>query len=125
MPTDLSNGYKKPNSGENGTIFCPVLEDDWERVSTHDHDGSNSEQISTKNLSKGSATAVSGSWAADGSLYKQTVALPSGYSYDTTSIEIRDNSNGDICYPKIEKVDASNLRIWTNDDSLQYNLIFA
>lgn len=129
MPTDLNNGYKKPNNGESGAIFCPVLEDNWERVADHTHDGTDSTKIIASNITKQTATAASGaSWTADGELYFQIITLPTGYAYDTTKIECRVGSgsdDGNVIYPTISKISDSQFKLWVNDNSIAVDLSYS
>jgi len=124
MPTNLSNGYKKPNAGESGDIFCPVLEYNWERVSEHSHDGSDSELLDSTIISKGSGTAASGSWVADGSLYKQTITLPTDATFDNTNIRFKDSSTEEIAYLEYKKVSDTTFDVWTNDNTATYTIMY-
>jgi len=120
MPTNLDYGYKKPNSGEAGNIFCPVLEDDLEQLSTHDHDGVNSALISTSDLNKNTVTLVIASWVASDELYYQTVEFPTGYNHTNCMITakiVSGSSEGSVINPTIVKTDATHFNLFVNDNS--------
>ena len=38
----LSNGYKLPETGDFGDVWFPALEDNIQRINTHNHDGTDS-----------------------------------------------------------------------------------
>ena len=123
MSTALTYGYYKPDTGENGTIFCPLLSDNWERIADHSHDGADSVKLVSSAISTSSSSAPAGSWAVDGARYKQSVALPTGYKYDTSTLVVMDSTTGERFYTTIEKVDADNFYIYTNDNSLTFLIL--
>ncbi len=116
MSTTLSNGYKKPDTGDRGNTFFTDLEDNITRVNSHDHDGSNSEPINTKNLSKDSQTISSGSWSlvSDG-IYRQLVTVPSGHTVDDMVPKF--TIDDDIYHPTIEKASTTTYYIYINDNT--------
>ena len=124
MSTTLSQGTEIPSAGENGTQFCPQLERNWTRYDEHDHSGGTKGlAIETKNLTKGTGTAASGSWVADGTdMYKQTITLPTGYAFDTT--EIRCIIDDEIVGLRIKKASSTTFEIWVNDNSKSVSLLY-
>lgn len=125
MPTALNYGYYKPLDTENGTIFSPVLSDNWERISDHTHDGTDSSPIDITDIAKSTGTAPSGSWVADGARYKQDVDLPSNFTYETTNIIVMDNATKERIMASIEKVDSDTFTVYTNDNSLTYAFTYS
>ncbi len=123
MPTELTYGHKKPIDGESGSIFCPALENNIDLDDAHSHDGVTSEKIVGSNITKSTAQATSGSWAADGNGWIQTVSLPSGYSYDTTNIVAK--VSDDIIYPTIRKVSDTSFSVKVNDNSITVNFLIS
>lgn len=126
MADTLSNGYKRPNTGERG--FWQILEDNITQLNSHDHDGTDSEKISPKNLLKSTATLASGSWVSQGGgTYKQTVTVPTGYTVDTMQVKFYVGSGTQTGYevmPTIRKVTATTFDVFTNDNSVDYVAIY-
>lgn len=120
MATTLSYGFTKPVTNDRGPTLFPLLEDNWQQVNDHDHDGSNSAKISSANITATTETLASGSWVSEGSgQYSQTITLPAAYTYDDTAFFVK-LETGDVVYPTIEKVSASQYKIYTNDNSLGF-----
>lgn len=118
MPTDLDNGYKKPNTGESGNVFCPVLEDNWTRISTHNHDGSNSNSL------KSSDSIAAASWVVDGNLFKQTITIADSKSFDLVNLRFTDASTGEVVSLEYKKNSDFSYDVWTNDDSITYTVLY-
>lgn len=116
MSTTLSNGYKKPQTGDRGNTFFTDLEDNIQRVNDHSHNGTDSEKIETKNFTKGSQTISSGSWTlvSDG-IYRQLVTVPSGHDVDEMIPKFL--IDDDIYHPTIEKVSSTTYYIYINDNT--------
>jgi hypothetical protein len=120
----LSYGYKQPENGDKGSVWFPALNDNITRLNSHNHDGSNSSQLSATAILKGSVTCASGSWTSNGTgSFKQDVTCPSGYNMDDYIIEVR-ISGSHIIYPTIERLTATTFRIYTLDNTLTYVATF-
>lgn len=76
----LSFGYKRPEVGDIGDPIFDALEDTITQLNDHAHNGTNSDRVSSGNLTRGSVSVPTTGWSASGSLYKQTVTFPSGWS---------------------------------------------
>ena len=117
MPTTLSNGVIKNANGDTGDTFYADLATNAQLQNDHVHDGV------TGNVLTSTQTNISaGSWAASpigGGSYRQTITLPAGFSYNTCVMEFR-LSTGEVVYPTIEKISATQYYIYTNDNSLAY-----
>lgn len=121
MPLNtLSNGYIQPTNPTYGDLFWPAMEENIQLMNDHTHDGSDGELIA-----KDTGTAPSGSWGADlgGGTYRQTITMPNNRQYDTTQIEFR-LSTGERIYPTVAKVTATTFYIYTNDNSLTFNILY-
>lgn len=116
----LSYGYKKPANPDTGDVVFPALESNWQKVNDHTHDGSNSAPLATAQVS-----VTAGGWLAylSAGLYRQTVTVPTGFSYDTCSVWIK-RSTGEPAYPLMERIGTTSFYIYTNDNSLAYTANF-
>lgn len=115
----LSYGFKKPQSGDSGSVWFPALEGNFQQLNDHTHDGSNSAKLTTASVSPTTQSIASGSWVATaGGTYRQSVTLPGGLQYDEVSIITRDSATGNLLYLTIEKIDATHYYVYINDNSL-------
>lgn len=125
MGTVLSKGFKLPTTGDRD--WWTQLEDNITQLNSHDHDGTDSEQISTNNLSKSTGSIASGSWSAvsgEAGTYKQTVTVPTGYTVDLTDIKFYITSSGIQIHPSVRKVTATTYDVFINDNSLSLTAVY-
>jgi hypothetical protein len=126
MSTTLSKGYIIPAVGDRMPSWCDNLEDNWTRVNSHDHDGTNSENIQAKNITKATASIASGDWAAtsgQAGTYEQTVSLPSGYLMASVDIRFLD-SNGHPLLLSIEKASTTSYKVYINDNTKALTAVY-
>lgn len=114
MTVILSNGYKLPETGDFGNIWFTALEDNITRVNSHNHDGVNSEKISSVNITATTATIASGSFAASGNRFVASATVPSGQTIDTTQISFRDPTTKESIYLEIEKTSSTQYNVYTH-----------
>lgn len=111
----LSNGYKLPETGDFGDVWFPSLEDNITRVNSHNHDGTNSEKLTSANISAVYQTELSASFIDQGGgVFRATVNTPAGVLFDDTMVMVKDPTTKDTVYLKIEKVNASQFYLFTN-----------
>jgi hypothetical protein len=116
----LSFGYKKPQSGDRGTVVFPALEDNIQRQNDHTHDGINSAPIPGSSIVGLPVTLLPAGWVAtvDGN-YRQIMTVPAGYNFDAQSITVR-TLVGEYVWAKIEKLSTTQAYIYTNDASVTF-----
>lgn len=113
----LSYGYNKPQSPDTGDIFFPGLEANWQQVNDHNHDGGTSAPLASQ-------TQTTSTWSATtNGTYRQLMTVPTGLSYDTCQVWVK-RSTGEACYPTLERASSTTFYIYTNDNSLTYNLFY-
>lgn len=103
MSVVLSNGYKKPESGDLGTTFFPDLEFNIDRVNGHSHNGTDSNKLTPLSYTIFTAQVLSGDFSVVGDEYRATVNLPAEINTDTTTIRLRDPSTKEFLGLRIEK----------------------
>ena len=123
MSQTLSNGYKKPQTGDRGSSFFPDLEFDIQRLNDHNHDGTNSELLTSAAMTAETATAASGSWVVSGARYRQSVSMPAGMAFDDYQVLVKDSSGIQVL-AKIEKINASSFYVYTNLNTATYTIYF-
>lgn len=125
MGTTLSNGFKKPSAGD--TDWWDQLEDNIDQTNSHDHDGTDSEKIAAKNITKSTSTIAAADWGSDagGATYSATITMPAGHEFDNAVMLIYDTDNGDQIYPSLAKVNSTSYTITVNDNTLNLKVIYA
>lgn len=133
MSQTLSNGYKKPQTGDRGNSFFKDLEDNIQRTNDHTHNGIDSEKIPSQNILKQTQTISSANWGGSSrpntSEFVQNITLPSGLTFDLTTMEFRDatigsSTLGGVIHPFIQKINDTSYIIGLNDDTLDVLVIY-
>lgn len=120
----LTYGYKKPETNDRGSVVFPAMEDNITRLNGHNHDGSNSAQLPATSMVATTQTILAADWVDQtNGMYRQLVTLPAGFTYDTVSVNVRLTS-GHYIYPTIEKVSATTMYVYINDNSLDLKLVY-
>jgi hypothetical protein len=121
----LSKGYKRPDTGDRGSVWFNALADNVSRINLHDHDGVNSELLQSKSIQKTTQTISSAGWGLDlgGSTYRQTITMPSGWTYDNAILQFRDSA-GEMIFPTVAKASATSYTITVNDNTLTVTAIY-
>lgn len=114
---NLSYGYEKPQNTDTGDVYFPAMERNIQRTNDHTHNGSDSAPVamSTVTLAAANWTVVAGV----GGLYSQDITFTGPLSYDSFLINFR-LSTGQFVFPTVERLSASSMRVYTNDNSLTY-----
>lgn len=115
----LSHGIKKPQTGDKGSVFFPALEDDLQALNDHTHNGVDSENISSTNITAVTQALVAAAWVAYANgIYRQLVTVPGGKTYDNSFILFRDTADKSQLYLDVEKVSSTTYYVYCNDPSL-------
>lgn len=121
----LSYGYLKPQTGDKGSIFFPALEADIQQLNDHTHNGVNSALISSSSITPLTQAILSAAWVATtGGTYRQLVTVTGGLMYDQFTVSVKLTATGHLIYPSIEKVSSTTFYVYTNDNSLDYTLVY-
>lgn len=124
MATTLSNNFVKPATGDRGSVWFVALEGNIQKLNDHTHDGSNSERLTSKSVTKVTDTISSGSWSSSGSGYKQTVTMPSGMNFDDFGLEFRNAANDYVLNLTVEKVTATTYDVYISDNTLNLTVLY-
>lgn len=119
MATNLSFGYVVPDTGDLGSVFFPILEDNIEQLAEHDHDGINSAQLSPASLSTTgfTSTITSGTWTNDGGgNFSKSVTAPAGVT-EVNNFDIHFyNASGNRLYLGFTRTSATTYTVLINED---------
>lgn len=126
----LSNGVKKPQTGDKGSVFFPALESNFQIQNDHIHEGTDSERLSSKAMTTYSETvaaAASGGWSHQGSgVYRKTISMPSPFQWDTCIVEFRiDDSSKERLFLKATKVTATSFYVYANLNTLDLVILYS
>ena len=123
MATTLSHGIIKPANPDTGDIWFPALANNAQIQNDHTHNGNDGAFLAVF-----TASILAANWGSPtNGTYQQTITMPTinsvQMSYDTCQIEFR-LSTGEIVYPSITRVSASQYTIFTNDNTQTYTAIY-
>lgn len=111
----LSKGFKLPQTGDFGDVWFPAMEDNIQQMNDHNHNGINSEKISSVALTGTKVTIASGDFVDQGNgYYRQTVLVPGGLDFDNFCITAKDPTTKDVVHLKMEKLTATSFYVYTN-----------
>ena len=86
----LSYGFKKPATGDRGSVFWSALENNAQKTNDHTHDGSNSSKIQGYNVALATQDLSAGIWVSHSQgVNKMLVTIPNGLTFDTCTIKFR------------------------------------
>ena len=121
----LSYGYFQPKTGDRGVVFFSALEDNFQRLNDHSHDGNDSARLTSKSVTCVTQSILAVNWAAtSGGTYKQSVTMPAGMLYNDFGIIVKLSTLRHIIYPTIEKTGASTYDIYINDNTLDLKAVY-
>lgn len=121
----LTYGIYRPEDGDKGKPLFEKLEENWQQVNDHNHDGANSAKLGSSSLEHTSQNITSGSWVSQpNGMYRQLVSAVGGLAYEGYEIMCRNTANGDRLYLDTEKVAASQFYIYSNDNSIDVTIYY-
>lgn len=116
----LSYLFKKPQTGDKGSVFWPALEEDIQKMNDHTHNGSNSSRLVGSSISATTQAITAGVWVpvVVGSLYRQQVTLPGTMLYDDYLIVFKDQATPKSqLFLSTEKISSNSYYVFINDSS--------
>ena len=133
MTQTLTFGYQKPDRGDKGDPVFDALESNIDQLNVHKHNGTNSDRVDSFNLLRSQVTVPSTGWVADGSLFKQTVTFPAGFTlangseYGKASIRFYFSggaNDGDELFPKTVKLSDTTFELHSPVSNQAYVVTF-
>lgn len=119
----LSNGYLLPDTGDRGSTWFPALESNIQKINDHNHNGSNSEKLTSESVVSTTQQIIPGDWALQGNgLYRATVLMPGSLEFDTKLISLRTNNK--IVLGDIQRVTANSFYVFVNDNTLTVDVVY-
>ena len=125
MGTTLTYGIYKPEDGDKGKPLFEKLEENWEQVDGHNHDGVNSPKLPSSSLQHTSQNITSVAWVSQpNGMYRQLVSAVGGIVFVGFELVFRNTANGDRLYLDTEKVAASQFYVYSNDNSIDVTIYY-
>ncbi len=116
MSTTTAYGYKIPDTGDTASSWMQDIEDNWNRMSAHDHDGTDSPALPAASITKYTTTIAGSGYTNDtGGNYSKVITVPGAVTeINNYLIEFYITSTGVRVFPTVERVSATSYRIRTN-----------
>lgn len=129
MSTTTTYGYKKPQAGDRGQVWCTDLEFNIDRLDAHNHDGINGPKIAPSALSKSTQDILAANWGADsgGSTFSQTISMPTGYTFADSLLRFYINGgtdDGHYIYPTVVRASVNSFTVTVNDNTLALKVTY-
>lgn len=111
----LSKGWRLPETGDFGDVWFLALESNIQQSNSHNHDGVNSEKISSVNFVATVTTVLAASFVDQlNGYHRALVTIPSGVLLDNLVVSFKDPTTKDQIFLKVEKVTVTSFYIYTN-----------
>lgn len=115
----LSNGFKKPQTGDDGATWFPAMEDNMQQLNDHTHNGTNSEKIQSYNITPTTQSILSAGWVAtSGGTYRQLITVPNSKNVSNGFVVFKDSTTFAQLYLEAEYVSITTYYVYTNDNSI-------
>lgn len=126
MSTTLTYGQKIPDAGERGVPLFEIIEENFTRLDSHNHDGVNSPLLTAQAFVGVQQTILAANWVSYGGpigFYRQLVTVSPGFLFNTTKIAFR-TSSGQFIYPTVERVSNTTYYVYTTDNTQDFIAIY-
>jgi hypothetical protein len=116
----LSYFFKKPETGDKGSVFWPALEEDIQQLNDHTHDGVNSALLSPFAITAITQSLLAANWVAtSGGTYRQLVVMPGVATLNSHFVVFKDQTAATKqLFLETEKVGANTYYVYINDNSV-------
>jgi hypothetical protein len=120
----LTYGFKKPQTGDKGSVFYPAMETNMQQLNDHTHNGSDSARLPSTSLTVVTQSILSASWVdlTNGN-YRQAVTMPAGFNFDEVTVTFRLTS-GHYINPTVEKISTTSYYVYCNDNSVALTAVY-
>ena len=116
----LSYLFKKPQTGDKGSVFFPALEQNFQQLNDHTHNGTNSAKLPGSSVTSVTQAVSSAGWlATSGGTYRQIVTLPGTMLFDDHAIIFRNQASPKKqLFLDVEKISSNTYYAYTNDNTV-------
>jgi hypothetical protein len=131
MTTPLTYGLTNPVTGDKGSVFFPVIEENFSDIDAHNHEGGTApysgRKLSSNALNLTTQSLLAGAWlpvAGKLGLYYQAVLIPNGMLFANKLPFFRETVTGNPLLLSCERVDATHFNVFINDSSLAVTVTY-
>jgi len=122
----LTFGIKKPQDGDKGQQHFDAMEENWQQVNDHNHEGTNSIKLGSAAFNHTSQNIVNSGWVSVGNgIYRQAVSTVGGLAFENYELLFRNTANGDRLFLDTEKIGASQFYVYCNDNTVDVTIRYA
>lgn len=118
----LTYGFKKPQTGDKGSIWFPALADNIQQLNDHTHNGTDSSRLTVASLTTVSATIDSSAWVAvagQTGTYRRLITIPvSIASLDDCVVSFKHGTSKDVLHLTYEKQSTNTYYLYVNDNTI-------
>jgi hypothetical protein len=125
----LSNGIKKPEDGDRGSVFWDAMADNFQIQNDHTHDGNDSEPLPSTSITATSQNIDT--WTeVSTDMWRATVTLPTGITFSDFGMEFiitaSDDANdeGQRIHPTVTKITESSMYVYVHKDGMTVKAIY-
>ena len=121
----LSNGFQQPEIGDRGGVFFPGLEANIQQVNDHNHNGVNSERITSEAIIalSDSTSLIPVNWVLQASgIWRAPVTMPGALLFADTTIQLRTNNR--FLYADVENITINTFYVYVNDPTLTVTVLY-
>ena len=112
----LTYGRKRPANGDSGSTVFDALADNITLDDAHDHDGTDSQRITSSNLTRATISVTGTGWSAEAhGTYSKTVTLTGAYTWGACSIQVfcsGGDDDGVQIHPKMVKLTSTTFDVY-------------
>lgn len=124
----LTKGYKKPQSGDPGSVWQAGMETNIQQLNDHTHDGVDSQRLSSAAITAETVSilaAASGGWvsAGNGNYYKD-ITMPAALLTSEYDIAFRNQADGAKLNLGMTVLSSTTYRVFANDNTLDLTVFY-
>lgn len=120
----LSYGFFQPQTGDKGSVFWPRLEDNFQQLNDHTHNGSDSAMLTSASVSTVSQAISSAGWVASGTGFRQLVTMPGAMLFNNHAIIFKESVTKEQMFLAAVRQSANTYYVYINDSSLSIEAFY-
>lgn len=126
MPLLTSFGFKKPQNSERN--FWDALNENTQKINDHTHNGTDSNKLALKDMSRLTSTIAPASWVAiDGQPghFKADIIFPAGIAYSNNNVNPQFSIADKAVYLSAERKSDIEMTVFINSNAHAVKIVYA
>lgn len=122
----LSKLFKKPQTGDKSSVWMPAIEDNFQQLNDHTHNGIDSEKIPGSSVYAVSQVINPASWSlVSPGKYSQIITMPGTMLYDQHALAFKETGgNRRPVILAVERNSSNTFTVFTNDNALAVTVYY-